>query len=165
MLELEALTKTYPNGDTALADFALTIVPGEIVGTVGGSGCGKSTLLRLIAGLDRPTKGRVRLKRHEIDAPRPEVGMVFQEPRLMPWLTIDDNVAFGIHRLPAAGGAAKACPGDIGPRRARQVRRALAARIVRRHGSANGPRPRPGRAAFGPASVEVCAMARKTTRR
>lgn len=58
MLELEALTKTYPNGDTALADFALTIVPGEIVGTVGGSGCGKSTLLRLIAGLDRPTKGR-----------------------------------------------------------------------------------------------------------
>lgn len=69
--------------------------------------------------------------------------MVFQEPRLMPWLTIDDNVAFGIHRLSAAGGAAKACPGDIGPRRARQVRRALAARICPAAWLSERPSPAP----------------------
>jgi sulfonate transport system ATP-binding protein len=102
MLELQALSRTYANGNTALSDFTLAVAPGEIVGIVGGSGCGKSTLLRLIAGLDRPTHGQVRLNGREIDAPRPEVGMVFQEPRLMPWLSIDDNVAFGIRHLPRA---------------------------------------------------------------
>lgn len=100
MLELLSLSKTYPNGNLALSNFALSIRAGEIVGIVGGSGCGKSTLLRLIAGLDRPSEGAVRLGGRDIDAPRPEVGMVFQEPRLMPWLSIDDNVAFGIRHLP-----------------------------------------------------------------
>lgn len=102
MLELDSLTKVYPNGHLALSNFALTIKPGEIVGIVGGSGCGKSTLLRLIAGLDRPTGGEVRLNGDEVGAPRPEIGMVFQEPRLMPWLSIEGNVAFGIRHLPRA---------------------------------------------------------------
>jgi sulfonate transport system ATP-binding protein len=102
VLELLSLTKTYPNGNLALSNFALSVPAGEIVGIVGGSGCGKSTLLRLIAGLDRPSEGTVRLGGREIAAPRPEVGMVFQEPRLMPWLSIDDNVAFGIRHLPRA---------------------------------------------------------------
>lgn len=99
MLALHALTKRFPNGHLALSNFSLTIGKGEIVGIVGGSGCGKSTLLRLIAGLERPSEGSARLNGEEVSAPRPEIGMVFQEPRLMPWLSIDDNVAFGIRHL------------------------------------------------------------------
>lgn len=102
MLTLRALTRVFPNGYLALSNFGLTIAPGEIVGIVGGSGCGKSTLLRLISGLDRPTQGQVHLNGREVTAPRSEIGMVFQEPRLMPWLTIDQNVAFGIRHLPKA---------------------------------------------------------------
>src|SRR5579883_3209119 len=102
MLQLSSLTKRYPNGHLALDGIDLAVEPGEILGIVGGSGCGKSTLLRLVAGLEAPTRGGVRLKGERVTAPRPEIGLVFQEPRLMPWLSIRDNVAFGIRHLPAA---------------------------------------------------------------
>jgi sulfonate transport system ATP-binding protein len=102
VLALSKLAKRYPNGRLALQGLDLTVEPREIVCVVGGSGCGKSTLLRLIAGLDTPTAGRVELNGSPVTAPRPEIGVVFQEPRLMPWLTIDQNVAFGIRHLPAA---------------------------------------------------------------
>jgi sulfonate transport system ATP-binding protein len=69
---------------------------GEIVAVVGGSGCGKSTLLRLAAGLDRASRGRIRLDGETIEAPHPEVGLVFQEPRLLPWLTVAQNIGFGL---------------------------------------------------------------------
>jgi sulfonate transport system ATP-binding protein len=69
---------------------------------VGGSGCGKSTLLRAICGLDAPTQGRVVLDNVEITAPQEKIGIIFQEPRLLPWLTVADNVAFGIAHLPRA---------------------------------------------------------------
>ncbi len=101
MLTLSQLAKRYPNGRLALQGLDLTVEPREIVAVVGGSGCGKSTLLRLISGLDAPTAGRVELNGSAVTAPRPEIGVVFQEPRLMPWLTIDQNVAFGIRHLPA----------------------------------------------------------------
>lgn len=96
MLDIDALSMRYPNGHVALDSVDLAIRPGEIVGIVGASGCGKSTLLRLIAGLERPSGGKIRLNGAPVTAPRPEIGLVFQEPRLMPWLTILDNVAFGI---------------------------------------------------------------------
>jgi sulfonate transport system ATP-binding protein len=102
MLEINTLSKRYPNGVQALAGVSLTVAPGEFLVIVGGSGCGKSTLLRLIAGLDGASSGTVALNGTPITAPRPEIGMVFQEPRLMPWLTIDQNAAFGIRHLPAA---------------------------------------------------------------
>ena len=86
----------YPNGHLALDRVDLSVKPGEIIGVVGPSGCGKSTLLRLIAGLERRSGGEIRLNGAPVTAPRPEIGLVFQEPRLMPWLTILDNVAFGI---------------------------------------------------------------------
>src|SRR5690606_33176156 len=59
-------------------------------------------LLRLLAGLERPTSGTAALDGEPILAPSPKVGLVFQEPRLMPWLTVSDNVAFGLRDLPAA---------------------------------------------------------------
>jgi sulfonate transport system ATP-binding protein len=96
MLLVETVGKIYPNGVQALDSVSLRVKAGEIVAVVGGSGCGKSTLLRLIAGLDRPSHGRVRLDNETIDAPHPGVGLVFQEPRLLPWLTVAQNIGFGL---------------------------------------------------------------------
>ena len=80
----------------ALEGTSFAVEPGEIVAVVGGSGCGKSTLLRAISGLDRPTQGRVLLDGKPITSPHEKIGVVFQEPRLLPWLTVADNVAFGL---------------------------------------------------------------------
>ncbi|MGE5200920.1 MAG: ATP-binding cassette domain-containing protein, partial [Acidobacteriota bacterium] len=75
---------------------------GEILGIVGTSGSGKSTLLRLVAGLDRPSAGAVLLDGVPVTGPRPELGLVFQEPRLMPWLTVRENVEFALPDRPKA---------------------------------------------------------------
>jgi len=96
MLELRRISKTYANGTEALHDFTLNVEGGEPVAIVGGSGSGKSTLLRLIAGLDPPTSGEVYVDNERISQPHPAVGLVFQEPRLLPWLSIGDNVGFGL---------------------------------------------------------------------
>ncbi|MGB6349126.1 MAG: ATP-binding cassette domain-containing protein, partial [Pseudolabrys sp.] len=100
MLSLEHIGKTYPNGVHALDDISFTVEPGEIVAVIGGSGCGKSTLLRAISALDRPTQGRVVLDGQPITSPHEKIGIVFQEPRLLPWLTVADNVAFGLTDRP-----------------------------------------------------------------
>jgi sulfonate transport system ATP-binding protein len=96
MLALELVGKTYPNGVRALDGVTLRVQRGEVLAVVGGSGCGKSTLLRVISGLDRPTGGTVALDGAPITGPHPKIGMVFQEPRLLPWLTVADNVGFGL---------------------------------------------------------------------
>ena len=102
MLYVESADKTYPNGTRALAGLSLEVEEGEIVAIVGGSGCGKSTFLRLAAGLDQPTRGRIRLDGEIITKPNPLVGLVFQEPRLLPWLTVEQNVGFGLNDRPRA---------------------------------------------------------------
>jgi sulfonate transport system ATP-binding protein len=101
VLELERLSKTYADGTHALADVTLEVRESEIVSLVGGSGCGKTTLLRLIAGLDRPSAGAILLDGERLFEPHPAVGIVFQEPRLLPWLTVADNVGFGLDGLSA----------------------------------------------------------------
>jgi len=100
MLSLERVGKTYPNGVHALDAITLGVVPGEIVVVIGGSGCGKSTLLRAISGLDTPTQGSVLLDGMPITTPHEQIGIIFQEPRLLPWLTVADNVGFGIEDRP-----------------------------------------------------------------
>jgi len=102
MLALEHVGKTYPNGTEALEDITFAVRPGEILAIVGGSGCGKSTLLRAIGGLDRPSTGRILLDGTPIVAPHEKIGIIFQEPRLLPWLSIADNVGFGLGGLAAA---------------------------------------------------------------
>ncbi len=102
MLALDRVGKIYPNGVNALARFSAEIAPGEIVAIIGGSGCGKSTLLRAIAGLDRATTGTVTLDATAIAAPHEKIGIIFQEPRLLPWLTVADNIGFGLSGLPAS---------------------------------------------------------------
>jgi sulfonate transport system ATP-binding protein len=102
MLSFSALSKRYANGHLALEGIDLVAAPGEVLGIVGGSGCGKTTLLRLAAGLEAPTAGQISLDGLPIAAPRPEIGLVFQEPRLMPWLTVRENISFGVRDLPRA---------------------------------------------------------------
>ncbi|HEY1584417.1 MAG TPA: ABC transporter ATP-binding protein, partial [Polyangia bacterium] len=100
MLALQNVGKTYPNGVRALDGFTLTVAPGAIVAIVGGSGCGKSTLLRAVSGLDRPSTGAVVLDGETITAPHEKIGIVFQEPRLLPWLSVARNVGFGLEDRP-----------------------------------------------------------------
>ena len=102
MLNLEHLSKIYADGTRALSDINLFVRESEIVALIGGSGCGKTTLLRLVAGLDRASAGAIRLDDEAISGPHPAVGIVFQEPRLLPWLSVADNVAFGIAHLSAS---------------------------------------------------------------
>ena len=101
MLVLDAVDKTYPNGVHALERFSATINVGEIVAIIGGSGCGKSTLLRAVSGLDPATSGSVTLDGVTITAPHAKIGIIFQEPRLLPWLSVADNIGFGLGDVPA----------------------------------------------------------------
>src|SRR6476659_10172911 len=100
MLVVDRIGKTYPNCVRALDGVSLNVAPGEILVTIGGSGCGKSTMLRAISGLDTPTQGKVVLDGTVITAPHEKIGIVFQEPRLLPWLRVADNVGFGLESYP-----------------------------------------------------------------
>jgi sulfonate transport system ATP-binding protein len=102
VLVLQSVSKTYPNGVHALERFSAEIREGEIVAVIGGSGCGKSTLLRAIAGLDPATSGTVRFDHEPITAPHEKIGIIFQEPRLLPWLSVADNIGFGLSERPPA---------------------------------------------------------------
>jgi sulfonate transport system ATP-binding protein len=102
MLMLDALDKTYPNGVHALEHFSAQINLGEIAAIIGGSGCGKSTLLRAVSGLDPATSGSVTLGGTTIKAPHAKIGIIFQEPRLLPWLSVADNIGFGLGDLPSS---------------------------------------------------------------
>jgi sulfonate transport system ATP-binding protein len=100
MLVLDRIGKTYPNGVHALGGVSLTVGLGEIVAVIGGSGCGKSTLLRAIGGLDPASEGTILLDGERITAPHEKIGIIFQEPRLLPWLKVAGNVGFGLGERP-----------------------------------------------------------------
>jgi NitT/TauT family transport system ATP-binding protein len=98
----------YEDGTRALDGVNLRLSPGEIVAIVGPSGCGKSTLLRLVAGLVQPTVGTV-------DAPSEGIGVVFQQPTLLPWRTVRRNVALPLDlRGTSDNGAVDAVLRDVG---------------------------------------------------
>ena len=84
----------------AIERFDLEIAHGEFIAIVGASGCGKSTLLRLLVGLDREFQGEIRIDGKPIDGIGGERGIVFQEHRLFPWLTVEQNVALGLVNEP-----------------------------------------------------------------
>jgi len=108
-LVIEKLDKSYKskNGDVvALQGIDLNIRKGEFVCIVGSSGCGKSTLLRIIAGLENGYSGQVRIGERRISGPGLDRGMVFQEHRLIPWLTVEQNVSFGLNGLESGRRAA-----------------------------------------------------------
>ncbi|UOR00414.1 ABC transporter ATP-binding protein [Leucobacter allii] len=100
-VRLRGVERTFPTTDgarTVLRDVSLDVEAGEIIAVVGPSGCGKSTLLRLIGGLDAPTAGAIALDDEEVRAHDDTTAIAFQEPRLLPWRTIAQNVAIGLPR-------------------------------------------------------------------
>lgn len=94
-LEIERLGKSYGSRQV-LHNTHLTIEPGEFVAIVGRSGCGKSTLLRLVAGLEAPTQGKLKINGDEVNGLRGDTRIMFQEARLLPWQRVADNVALGL---------------------------------------------------------------------
>ena len=98
-IEVQNVGRVFPNGAQtpvhALIDITLT-VGDEICVLLGPSGCGKSTLLRLIAGLDQPTSGTILVDGQPVEGPGPDRGMVFQKYTSFPWLTVAQNVAYGL---------------------------------------------------------------------
>ena len=97
-IELRDVTVSFPAGDgdrlQALDAVDLAVAPGEIVALIGPNGSGKSTLLRVVAGLLAPERGEANLDGRPIDGPDARIGLVFQEPRLLPWRTTASNVAY-----------------------------------------------------------------------
>ena len=99
-LQISGIVKRFGAAVPAVGPLDLVIATGRITAIIGRSGTGKSTLLRLLAGLEQPDAGRALLDGRPI---RPEdVGVVFQEPRLMPWLDVEGNVGFGLQDRPKA---------------------------------------------------------------
>jgi len=91
---LDEVEKTYggSNGVRAIAPLSVELRAGEAVSVVGPSGCGKSTLLRLIAGLDAPTRGTIRIGKSPVTGPVPDIGIVFQRDLLLEWRSVLGNV-------------------------------------------------------------------------
>ena len=97
-ITFEQVRQVFTSSDgsevVALDDTSFAIDRHEFIAVIGPSGCGKSTLLRILAGLIQPTSGHVSIYGKKLDGPRDEVGIVFQKPTLLPWLTIRDNLTF-----------------------------------------------------------------------
>ena len=99
-LEYRSVTKSFTAKDggtlTAVSDISFEVDEGEFVAVVGPSGCGKSTILNMTAGLYQPTKGEVFVSGEKVTRPNSHVGFMLQKDLLLPWRTIESNVAFGL---------------------------------------------------------------------
>src|ERR1700680_221683 len=100
LLNVDKVSQVFSTGSgesvkPVLDNVSLSLKSGEIVALLGRSGCGKSTLLRIIAGLIRPTEGKVTIAGEPVTGPAEDVAMVFQSFALFPWLNVLDNVEIG----------------------------------------------------------------------
>ena len=100
LLDIAIHDKSY-GARRVLHNLQLQLRQGEIVSLIGASGCGKSSLLSIVAGLDTDFRGALRLDGKPLAGVHADIGLIFQEPRLFPWLTVAQNIAFGL----GAGGA------------------------------------------------------------
>jgi len=110
-IRIEAISKTFRDAGrgrdvVVLDDINLDIASNDFVCLLGPSGCGKSTLLNIVAGFERPSRGRVLVDTVTVSAPGADRGVVFQQPTLMPWMTVAENIAFHL-RLKGVGRAAR----------------------------------------------------------
>ncbi len=100
-LRIQGVTRVFPGVRggppvQALEPIDLEVADNDFITILGPSGCGKSTLLRIVAGLSKPSAGRVLLDGREVTGPGPDRGMVFQSYTLFPWLTVRENICFGL---------------------------------------------------------------------
>ena len=101
-IRVDRVNKVFETGArivTALEDIRLDIPRGQFTCLLGPSGCGKSTLLNAVAGFSLPSSGTITVDGQPVSAPGPDRGMVFQEYALFPWMTVEDNIGFGLHIL------------------------------------------------------------------
>jgi NitT/TauT family transport system ATP-binding protein len=108
-LTVEGVSHQFPGVQggpptVALSRTDLTVDDNDFITILGPSGCGKSTLLRIVAGLEKPTTGRVLLDGQPVSGPGPDRGMVFQSYTLFPWLTVEQNILFGSRATPERAG-------------------------------------------------------------
>ena len=96
VLQAQGLRLQYGDAAPLIAELDIAIAPSEIVAILGPSGIGKSSLLRILAGLQKASAGSVMVDGEPIDGTHPRVAMAFQDPSLLPWLTLEKNVAFGL---------------------------------------------------------------------
>lgn len=99
IIEISNLNKRFKSKDgylEALIDINLHIKQGEFFSIIGSSGCGKSTLLRILAGLDTEYEGNLLINNQKVSGPSRDKGVIFQDHRLLPWLTVHDNIAFSL---------------------------------------------------------------------
>lgn len=113
LLELAVHAKDFQQ-QRVISALGFALYPGEITCLVGPSGCGKSTVLRIIAGLDKDYQGRVLIDGQMPDVQSRAVGFIFQEPRLLPWLTVAENVGFEGGNSPASGARVRELLGEVG---------------------------------------------------
>jgi NitT/TauT family transport system ATP-binding protein/sulfonate transport system ATP-binding protein len=107
-LAIDNVSRTFPGvhggpPTQALLPTSLAIADNDFITILGPSGCGKSTLLRIVAGLDVPTSGEVRLDGQVVARPGADRGMVFQSYTLFPWLTVTENICFGLREKSVPG--------------------------------------------------------------
>lgn len=103
LIEVESVKKYFQSGKSSLQvldDISFNMRKGTITCIVGASGCGKSTLLRAIAGIDTDYEGKITIEGKEITKPEKNLGLVFQEHRLFPWLTVKQNIEYALDGMP-----------------------------------------------------------------
>jgi NitT/TauT family transport system ATP-binding protein len=101
-LSIEKLSVTYASARgklTAIQDLSLSVTNGQFVAVLGPSGCGKSTLLNIASGLLSPSGGLVSIQGKPVTGPRPDVGIVFQQPTLLPWKSVIENVLVPVQAM------------------------------------------------------------------
>lgn len=96
MIEVDSINFAYPSGKPIFVDFSWRVRRGETWAVLGPSGCGKSTLLYLLAGLQFPQKGQVRINGNPLTRPRPQTGLILQDYGLLPWATVRQNAELGL---------------------------------------------------------------------
>ncbi|HEX8605805.1 MAG TPA: ABC transporter ATP-binding protein [Pseudoduganella sp.] len=138
LLDIHVARKAFGER-SVLRDLRLRLAEGEFVTLIGASGSGKSSLLSIVAGLDRDWQGRVTLAGTPLDGVSADIGLIFQEPRLFPWLTVAQNVAFGGDADPAPL-LAEVGLADLGGYLPRQLSGGQAQRAAIARGLFNRPR-------------------------
>lgn len=103
LLQVDQIARVFPSGNgrgdlTAIRELNFSVSDGEFLSVLGPSGCGKSTLARLIAGLDQPTSGNICFDGARITQPSRERVLTFQSYASFPWLSVERNIGFGLHR-------------------------------------------------------------------